>query len=119
VDWPRTESTNDGFLTELFEALLDMTELDAGILQANTTDCSVARLLDRVETTFADAARKKGLRLRVVNSSAWVRSDPNLLERILLNLVSNAVRYSAHGGRRLLSSHGIRAHPGQVDPYPA
>ena len=85
-------------MTELFEALLDMTKLDAGILQASTTDFSVARLLDRVETTFADAARKKGLRLHVVATGAWVRSDPILLERILLNLVSNAVRYTARGG---------------------
>src|SRR5215475_7373610 len=46
-------------MTELFEALLDMTKLDAGILHANTTDCSITRLLDRVETTFAAAARKK------------------------------------------------------------
>jgi two-component system, sensor histidine kinase len=85
-------------MTELFEALLDLTKLDAGILQANTTDCSVAKLLDNVETTFADPARKKGLRLRVVASRAWVRSDPILLERILFNLVSNAVRYTACGG---------------------
>jgi len=48
--------------------------------------------------TFAEAAREKGLRLRVVSSSAWVRSDFILLERILLNLVSNAVRYTARGG---------------------
>jgi signal transduction histidine kinase len=85
-------------MTELFEALLDMTKLDAGILQANTTDFPVARLLERVETTFADAARKKGLRLRVIASSAWVHSDPILLERILLNLVTNAVRYTTRGG---------------------
>ena len=43
-------------------------------------------------------AREKGLRLRVVPSSAWVRSDAILLERILLNLVSNAVRYTSKGG---------------------
>ncbi len=43
-------------------------------------------------------AREKGLSLRVVPSSAWVRSDFILLERILLNLVSNAVRYTSRGG---------------------
>ena len=85
-------------MNELFEALLDMTKLDAGILQANPAEFSVQRLLERIETTFADAARKKGLRLRVVASGAWVSSDPILLERILLNLVSNAVRYTARGG---------------------
>jgi signal transduction histidine kinase/FixJ family two-component response regulator len=87
-----------GSMNELFESLLDMTKLEAGILKPNFSEISVARLLERVETTFANAARKKGLRLRVVESSAWVSSDPILLERILLNLVSNAVRYTEGGG---------------------
>jgi PAS domain S-box-containing protein len=87
-----------GSMNELFEALLDMTKLEAGILKPNPTAIPVERLLDRIEATFADAARKKGLRLRVVASDAWVSSDPILLERILLNLVSNAVRYTERGG---------------------
>jgi signal transduction histidine kinase/ActR/RegA family two-component response regulator len=87
-----------GSMNELFEALLDMTKLEAGVLQPNVTECSVQRALERIETTFSDAAQKKGLRLRVVSSSAWVRSDPILLERVLLNLVSNAVAYTERGG---------------------
>jgi CheY-like chemotaxis protein len=82
----------------LFESLLDMTKLEAGILQPSVAEFPVSRLLERVETTFAEAARKKGLGLSVVRSDAWVASDPILLERILLNLVSNAVRYTEHGG---------------------
>jgi two-component system, sensor histidine kinase len=85
-------------MNELFEALLDMTKLEAGILQANPAEFAVQRLLDGVETTFVELADKKGLSLRVVPCSAWVRSDPILLERILFNLVSNAVRYTARGG---------------------
>ena len=85
-------------MNELFEALLDMTKLDAGILQANPAAFAVQRLLDRIDTTFAELADKKGLSLRVVPCSAWVRSDPILLERILFNLVGNAVRYTARGG---------------------
>ena len=85
-------------MNELFEALLDMTKLEAGVLQPNVTEFSVQRLLERIEGTFADAALKKGLRLRVVPSTAWVRSDSILLERILLNLVSNAVSYTVRGG---------------------
>jgi len=85
-------------MNELFEALLDMTKLEAGILQANLAEFAVQRLLDGVETTFAELADKKGISLRVVPCSAWVRSDPILLERILFNLVSNAVRYTARGG---------------------
>jgi CheY-like chemotaxis protein len=58
----------------------------------------VIRVLSRIAATFAPAARDKGLSLRVVPSNAWVRSDPILLEQILLNLVSNAVRYTPTGG---------------------
>jgi signal transduction histidine kinase/ActR/RegA family two-component response regulator len=85
-------------MNELFEALLDMTKLEAGILQANPAEFPIQRLLDRIEATFAALADKKGLSLRVVPCSAWVRSDPILLERILFNLVGNAVRYTARGG---------------------
>jgi len=87
-----------GSMNELFEALLDMSKLEAGILEPNFTEFPVDRLLKRIETTFADAAREKGLRLAMAPSSAWVRSDFVLLERILFNLVSNAVRYTARGG---------------------
>jgi CheY-like chemotaxis protein len=54
--------------------------------------------LEKIETTFDQATREKGLRLRIRRSDAWVRSDVMLLERILLNLVSNAVRFTLRGG---------------------
>jgi signal transduction histidine kinase len=85
-------------MNELFNALLDISKLDAGVLVPSFTEFDVAELLDRIETTFAEAAHEKGLSLRVVTSSAQVRSDFILLERVLLNLVSNAVRYTARGG---------------------
>jgi signal transduction histidine kinase/CheY-like chemotaxis protein len=87
-----------GSMNDLFGALLDMTKLDAGILEPHPTEFAIDRLLKRIEATLADAAREKGLRLRVVSSGAHVRSDFVLLERILLNLVSNAVRYTTQGG---------------------
>ena len=85
-------------MNELFNSLLDISRLDAGAMKAEIADFPIASVLARMEATFAAAAREKGLRLRVVPSSAWVRSDAILLERILLNLVSNAVRYTATGG---------------------
>jgi len=87
-----------GAMNELFNALLDMSKLEAGVLELNLTEMPVAQLLKRVETTFAESARERGLRLRVVSSSVWIRSDFILLERILFNLVSNAVRYTGRGG---------------------
>jgi signal transduction histidine kinase len=85
-------------MNELFNALLDISKLDAGVLTPSITEFPVAKLLDRVDTTFTGAAREKGLSLRVVSNSAWVRSDFILLERVLFNLVSNAVRYTSSGG---------------------
>jgi signal transduction histidine kinase/CheY-like chemotaxis protein len=85
-------------MNELFNALLDITKLEAEVLSPNLTQFSAGELLDRIETTFAGAAHQKGLSLRVVPSRASICSDFILLERILLNLVSNAVRYTAHGG---------------------
>jgi signal transduction histidine kinase/DNA-binding NarL/FixJ family response regulator len=85
-------------MNDLFNALLDMSRLDAGVLVPYISDFPVDRLLRRIEMTFTDAAREKVLRLRVVANGAWIRSDFILLERILLNLVSNAVRYTEAGG---------------------
>jgi signal transduction histidine kinase/FixJ family two-component response regulator len=87
-----------GSMNELFEALLDMSKLEAGALELNLSEFPIEPLLTRMETTFAEAALEKRLRLGVVPNSAWVRSDFILLERILLNLVSNAVHYTTHGG---------------------
>jgi signal transduction histidine kinase len=87
-----------GEMNEMFNSLLDISKLDAGVLAPKIVDFSIARLLQKIETTFDQAAREKGLRLRVIRSDAWVRSDVLLLERILLNLVSNAMRYTLRGG---------------------
>jgi len=85
-------------MDEMFNSLLDISKLDAGILAPRIAEFPIARLLQIIETTFDQATRKKGLRLHVRRSDAWVRSDAMLLERILLNLVSNAVRYTLRGG---------------------
>jgi two-component system, sensor histidine kinase len=85
-------------MNELFNALLDITKLDAGSLTPTIGEFPIAELLGRIDSTFAPVAQEKGLCFRSVPSSAWVRSDPVLLERIVLNLVSNAVRYTAEGG---------------------
>jgi signal transduction histidine kinase/CheY-like chemotaxis protein len=84
-------------MNELFNALLDVTRLDAGALAPKLVDLPVVEMLKRIETTFAEAAREKGLSLRVIPSDAWIRSDRILLERIIFNLVSNAIRYTPAG----------------------
>ena len=85
-------------MNELFNALLDISKLDAGVMTPNVTEFPIADLLKRTEATFGGSAREKGLSLRIVPSGAWVRSDFILLEQIVFNLVSNAVRYTSRGG---------------------
>jgi signal transduction histidine kinase len=85
-------------MNELFNDLLDISKFDAGVLVPNISEFPIAQLLKRTESTFSATARERGLSLRIVRNSAWVRSDSILLERILLNLVSNAVNYTTRGG---------------------
>jgi signal transduction histidine kinase/ActR/RegA family two-component response regulator len=85
-------------MNELFSALLDISKLDAGATTVNITVFPVAQLLAHAETTFAGAAREKKLSFRALPSDAWVRSDFILLEQIVFNLITNALRYTQSGG---------------------
>ena len=85
-------------MNELFDALLDITKLDAGVLTPELSDFPIEQLLQRIERTFGTIAEGKGLRFHVVPERTRVRSDIILLERILLNFASNAVRYTERGG---------------------
>ena len=87
-----------GAMNELFNALLDISKLDAGVLAPTISEFPVDQLLKRIGMTFATTARERELRLRIISNDAWIRSDFILLERILLNLVSNALRYTVNGG---------------------
>jgi CheY-like chemotaxis protein/two-component sensor histidine kinase len=84
-------------MENLFHSLLDISKLDAGAVQPNFEEFPMETLLDRVRGSFAPIAEQKGLELVVEPSSALIRSDPDLLDRIVSNLVSNAIRYTEVG----------------------
>ncbi len=84
-------------LDRLFGALLDISRLEAGVVAPEITNFAVSNLLEGLTAEFEPQAMGKGLELRVVASDAVVRSDPVLLERIVRNLVRNAVRYTESG----------------------
>jgi signal transduction histidine kinase/CheY-like chemotaxis protein len=85
-------------MEELFNALLDISRLDAGVVQPHITTIPLAAVFDRVRFEYAQIARQKRLPLRVVKTSLFVQSDPSLLARLIRNLLSNAVRYTDSGG---------------------
>jgi len=92
----KIESSVDA-LKELLEALLDLSKLDVGAVSAQPIAFPVHDLLARLTAEFAPSAEAKGLALTVVRTSLWIRSDPLLLGRIVMNVLSNALRYTAQG----------------------
>jgi signal transduction histidine kinase len=84
----------EGVLTDL----LDISKLDAGVVQTQVNDLSVQDLFRALDAEFALTARARGLELRVRPSQAVVRSDVKLLRRVLQNFVANAIRYTLQGG---------------------
>ncbi|MCX7891381.1 MAG: ATP-binding protein [Burkholderiales bacterium] len=85
-------------LDDLVNELLDVSKLDAGADRPEPRDVPVQALLDRLALDFGPLAAEKGIRLRVRPSRETAHTDPALLERLLRNLVSNAVRYTERGG---------------------
>jgi len=83
--------------SDLLSALLDFSKIDAAATQPMVRDFPVADLLQRMADDFVPQALAHGLCCRVVMSSAWVRSDPILLERIVRNFMSNAIKYTKKG----------------------
>jgi signal transduction histidine kinase/CheY-like chemotaxis protein len=102
----------------LLEALLDLSRLDAGTVAVRRQPIALAPLLQRLARGHAEVARRKGLRLalRVVPQDLAVDSDAVLLERIVSNLLGNALRYTARGGV-LIAARQRSAHagPAQVE----
>jgi signal transduction histidine kinase/CheY-like chemotaxis protein len=84
-------------LSGLFGGLLDISRLDAGVVAANRVPFAVQPLIQRVCLDFDSEAQAKGIRLRARATRAVVHSDPVLVERILRNFVSNAIRYTEGG----------------------
>ena len=85
-------------LSDLLNSLLDISRLDGGGVQIYEEDFALTRIFGNLQNTYQSLAEEKGLDLIIRPTKACTRSDPVLLERILSNLVSNAVRYTPVGG---------------------
>ncbi len=86
-----------GSMSRLLNALLDISKLESGAIKPDVSDFSVARIFEEMRREFASIAARKGLTFKVAAASAYVHSDPSLVEQVVRNLVSNAIKYTRAG----------------------
>jgi len=80
------------------DAMLDISQLDAGVVAPEVRPLPLQPLLELLFQVFEPEANRKELELRIRASALWVHSDAQLLQRLLSNLVDNALKYSRRGG---------------------
>ncbi len=85
-------------MNSLFEGLLDLSRLEAGVVHATMAPVEVEALFDRLHRYFHAQVEQKGLRFQLVPTQAWVVADALRLEQVMANLIANAVRYTSEGG---------------------
>ena len=87
-----------GGLTALLTAILDISRLDAGVIEPKLEAVDLGRLLEALVTEYQPKAAAQGLELRLASRPALVQTDAALCERAIRNLIDNAVRYTRRGG---------------------
>ena len=84
-------------MSSMLDKLLDINQLEAGVVRPAIVDFSIKDLLEELRTEFTYHTASTGLDWRVILSSLTVKSDRRLLEQIIRNLLSNAVKYTTAG----------------------
>lgn len=85
-------------LSELFDSLFEISRLDAGVIEPRVVTIRVKPVLERLAAELAPEAGARGLTLRVRARELDARTDPLLFERIIRNVLTNALRYTERGG---------------------
>ena len=93
-----------GSLNSMFDAILDTSKIEAGAIKPVLSRFPVAPLCEGLRVLFVPAAAAKGLDLEIGSSTLWVESDALLLQRIVQNLMANAIRYTDKGSVALSCS---------------
>jgi two-component system, sensor histidine kinase len=98
-------------IRNLFDRVLDISRIDSGTITPRMEPMGLQALFDKLDAQFGELAAARGLWLRFAPTQACVQHDPQLLERMVSNLVHNALKYTAHGGVWV----GWRAARGQLE----
>ncbi len=85
-------------LNGLLDSLLDISKLDAQAIHVEYCTFPINTLFDALENEFQACVEEKGLSIKFVRTQLWIKSDYRLLDRMIRNLISNAVRYTNTGG---------------------
>jgi len=91
---------NGKSLTKIIDDILDLSKVEAGRLQIESIDFNLQNLLSEVMDLFADLAAKKGIAFALKIDQAvpsQIKSDPTRIRQILINLIGNAIKFTAHG----------------------
>jgi signal transduction histidine kinase/CheY-like chemotaxis protein/HPt (histidine-containing phosphotransfer) domain-containing protein len=105
-DYIRTIRSSGKHLLELINDILDLSKIEAGQMQVESTDCSPHQLIAEVVSMLRPRAHEKGIRLDYRWDSEipeMIQSDPYRLRQLLMNLVGNAVKFTEHGGVEVVS----------------
>ncbi len=84
-------------MSRMLNALLDINQIEAGVVRAVVVSFPINDLLDRLRNAFNYDAAAKGLKFTVMPCGLWLDSDPVLLKQMLRNLAANAIKYSMSG----------------------
>lgn len=97
-------ATSTSVLSELLDSLLDISRLDVAGIKPDVRTFSLSPMFDRLNDFFRRAAVDRNLTLHFKPTGRWLFTDPVMIERMIANLVSNALRYTLPGGRILVSA---------------
>lgn len=86
-----------GTMSGMLNAMLDINQIEAGVVRAEPVDFVIGDLIERVRGEFVDQARAQKLELSTVCSTRIIHSDPAMIEQMLRNLISNALKYTKRG----------------------
>ena len=84
-------------MSGILNKLLDINQLEAGIVTPEPKNFPIGALLERLRADFTHQSRDLGLRFRMITSHHNIKSDPTLLEQMIRNLISNALKYTSRG----------------------